>query len=108
MVGVASHMIGGEFQAADNPEFKNAIVLHRIEENPYGLYVTIPLDSVLTKYRYWRHVSPIAGYGNIARIINFGGKWRIAESVGENNRDGWYVGKMIRNDRKNRLLIMIR
>ena len=83
MVGVASHMIGGEFQAADNPEFKNAIVLHRIEENPYGLYVTIPLDSVLTKYRYWRHVSPIAGYGNIAELQFWGENGELLNPSGK-------------------------
>ena len=82
MVGVASHMIGGEFQAADNPEFKNAIVLHRIEENPYGLYVTIPLDSCSYKVPLLETCLSLLQDMGILQNYNFGGKWRIAESVG--------------------------
>ena len=82
VAGVTSHMVGGFFQAADNPEFRHAVTLHRIEENPLGRYVTVGLDTVQGRYRYWRHVSPVGGHGNIAEVQFFGGDGTLLNGQG--------------------------
>ena len=83
VIGVTRHMIGGEIQAADNPEFDNPQIIHRIEKNPNGFYVTISLDTLSQCYKYWRHVSPVAGYGNIAELQFFGSNGELLNNKGK-------------------------
>ena len=71
VTGITTHMIGGEIQASADSTFSNPVIFHRIEKNPNGMYVTVTNDSVKGKYRYWRHLSPIKGYGNIAELQFF-------------------------------------
>lgn len=65
---VAWRVLGGEFQAADNPSFRNARLVHRIEEwGTAGREVDVP-DSV-GAYRYWRYFqSKENSYCNMAEI----------------------------------------
>lgn len=49
--------VNGEFQAADNPEFKNARTIHKISKwGVVGTEVNVP-DSC-GAYRYWRYIQP--------------------------------------------------
>jgi len=60
-------MIGGKFEASNNIDFKNAVTLFEVTENPGGIYNEI---YITTKegYRYYRYNSPEEGYGNIAEL----------------------------------------
>lgn len=53
----AERLYNGEFQVADNPDFKNAKVVHKIKQwGTIGMEANIP-DSC-GKYRYWRYYQP--------------------------------------------------
>lgn len=43
VIGVTSHMVGGEIQAADNPEFKNPKIFHRLKK--------IRMDFIFQSFR---------------------------------------------------------
>ena len=83
VIGVTSHMVGGEIQAADNPEFKNPKIFHRIKKNPNGFYISVVSDTIWRKYKYWRHLSPKGGYGNIAELQFFDEKNNLLNSFGK-------------------------
>ena len=65
---VAWRTVGGEFQAADNPAFRNARLVHRVTEwGTVGREVDVP-DSV-GAFRYWRYRQTEENtYCNIAEI----------------------------------------
>lgn len=71
VTGVTKHMIGGEIQASNDSTFSNPVIFYRITRNPNGMYITATNDSVTEPYRYWRHLSPVKGYGNIAELQFF-------------------------------------
>lgn len=64
----ASRMTGGQFHAADNPDFTGAVTLHTIAVAPhYTNMVEVTLASPAT-YRYVRYLSPNNGWGNVAEV----------------------------------------
>ncbi len=93
MVGVASHMIGGEFQAADNPEFKNAIVLHRIEEKPIWIICYDSFGFCSYKVPLLETCLSLLQDMGILQNYNFGGNGELLNPSGKIIGDGWYVGK---------------
>ncbi|MCL2105296.1 MAG: discoidin domain-containing protein, partial [Kiritimatiellaeota bacterium] len=59
-------MNGGVFEAADNPDFLNATLLHTVEGTPPNTGVTeAPVPTPVTA-RYVRYCSPNGGWGNVA------------------------------------------
>ena len=64
-------MIGGIFQGANRPDFRDAVVLYQIKENPGEQYGTARVASE-KKFRYVRYLSPPASHGNIAELEFYG------------------------------------
>jgi hypothetical protein len=61
-------MIGGEFQAANRPDFSDAVLLHRITVMPEAAYNFVDVE-ISGRYQYFRYVSPDKGsYTNVAEI----------------------------------------
>lgn len=60
-------MVGGKFQGADNPEFKDAVTLHTIEAEPFEWVEVKKIDSD-KKFRYVRYLAPDDGWGNVGEI----------------------------------------
>jgi hypothetical protein len=67
--GFASRMIGGEFQASNDPNFKTGVVpLATVTTAPpVGVYTTASV-SVPGGFRYVRYLAPANSYGNVAEI----------------------------------------
>lgn len=65
---VAWRVVGGEFQAADNPRFSGATLVHRVQEwGVIGREVKVP-DSI-GAHRYWRYYQAKENtYCNMAEI----------------------------------------
>lgn len=64
---VADRIVEGEFQASDNELFRNATVMHKIENwGTRGEEVLLP--SSPQAYRYWRYFHPWVTFCNIAEI----------------------------------------
>jgi hypothetical protein len=60
-------IIGGRFEAADNPDFKNSIIVHEIQEfSTESKAVTV--NPATKAYRYWRFYPPDDVFCNIAEI----------------------------------------
>jgi len=67
---VGMRVIGGRFEAANNPWFNNPDTIHTITE--YGLNSKeIKLDSISKSYRYWRYYPPNGAFCNIAELYFF-------------------------------------
>lgn len=49
-------LVGGRFQGADRPDFKNAVDIYIISQRPPGSYLTLKLDTV-HQYRYVRFLA---------------------------------------------------
>lgn len=64
---MATRMVGGKFQGADNPEFKDAVTLHTVDAEPFEWMEVKKIDSD-KKFRYLRYLSPDEGWGNIGEI----------------------------------------
>jgi hypothetical protein len=66
----ANRVLGTEIQAANHVDFSDATTLHIIQK--YGTEAgEILLDTVETKYRYWRYYSAPNGYCNVAELNFF-------------------------------------
>lgn len=66
----ANRVIGAKIQTASYADFRDAVTLHVIQK--YGTEAgEILLDTVKTKYRYWRYYSAPGGYCNIAELNFF-------------------------------------
>jgi hypothetical protein len=60
-------IIGGKFEAADNPDFKNSITVHEIRE--FAVEPKVVTVNLATKaYRYWRFYPPDSVFCYIAEI----------------------------------------
>lgn len=71
---IGDRVIGGEIQAADNPNFNNPVVVHTITD--YGITAKeVKLDSIKGAYRYWRYFPPrnSHSYSNMAELSFFEG-----------------------------------
>ncbi len=60
-------MIGGIFEASDNPKFKNPDTLHIIKDRPFRLFHHVMLSSE-NRYRYVRYKGPEESFCNVAEI----------------------------------------
>lgn len=66
---VASRLLGGEFHAANKPDFSDSELIHRFDD-----YVVKAGDFKLKsigKYRYWRYYSAEDKYNNMAELYFF-------------------------------------
>jgi O-glycosyl hydrolase len=71
-VGFASQMIGGIFEASNNPTFANSVVmLGTVTAAPANRLNILPVNVTGT-YRYVRYVSPDNSFGDIAEMQVFG------------------------------------
>ena len=62
---VALRLIGGEFQASNNKDFKDAVTIFKIDE-PLTSGYRILISDTIQEYRYWRYYQPVQGtYCNI-------------------------------------------
>jgi hypothetical protein len=70
--GFENRMIGGIFQASNDPTFTTGVVnLYTIAASPADGYTTISVTTGGT-YRYVRYLSPSGSYGDIAEMQVFG------------------------------------
>ena len=71
--GWANRMVGGQFQASNDPSFKTGVVaLGTVTTAPMvGLYTNFAV-GVPGAFRYVRYLSPTASFGNVAEIQFFG------------------------------------
>lgn len=61
-------IVGGRFEGADNPGFRNATVLHVIADTPDFRYTPVALPAPYREFRYLRYVSSDSTYGNMAEV----------------------------------------
>lgn len=64
----SQRMVGGEIQASDHPDFKDAQTFYVVTENPMGKYVRSKINPERKAFRYWRYFSPDQSSGNIAEL----------------------------------------
>lgn len=71
--GLGSRMVGGKFQASNDPTFASeTVTLHTITATPASATLTTVPVSAATTYRYIRYLSPANSYGNVAEIEFWG------------------------------------
>jgi hypothetical protein len=95
-------MIGGKFQAANDPEFKNPVDLYTITERPELFSQEIALDNK-EHFQYFRYLSPQGGFADVAEIEAYDrsgqleGKvigqtaWNIAGEAFDGNIDTFFA-----------------
>ena len=67
-VGFENRMVGGIFQASNDPTFVSGdVTLATITTAPVDGYTTVPV-SVTGAFRYVRYLAPSGSYGNIAEL----------------------------------------
>ncbi|MCW1913489.1 fibronectin type III domain-containing protein [Luteolibacter sp. GHJ8] len=65
-------MIGGVFQAADNPAFNNPVTLFKVPVAPtFNVYTSAAVGDE-ARYRYVRYLSPNGGHCNVSEIQFYG------------------------------------
>ncbi len=65
---IGHKIIGGCFQASNDPDFKHSVTVHPVQK--FGLTSEeINVDSLKEQFRYWRFLSTENGNGNIAEIL---------------------------------------
>ena len=64
-------MKGGEFQAANSPDFSDAVVLHQIDHHP-KMYFQEVFPEQSEFFRFYRYLSPNGGSCNIAELEFYG------------------------------------
>ncbi|MCD7938391.1 MAG: discoidin domain-containing protein [Tannerellaceae bacterium] len=68
---IGHKIIGGCFQASNDPDFKHSVTVHSVEK--FGLTSEeINVDFLKEQFRYWRFLSTDNGNGNIAEILFYG------------------------------------
>ncbi|MCX7872245.1 MAG: alginate lyase family protein [Verrucomicrobiae bacterium] len=71
--GSGSRMVGGQFQAANVPDFSSGVVtLYTITSAPPDNTLTVQNIYNARAFRYVRYLSPNNGWGNVAEIQFFG------------------------------------
>jgi regulation of enolase protein 1 (concanavalin A-like superfamily) len=84
-------MVGGIFQGANVADFSTAVTLFTVSASPVEGSLT---DQVITNtgsYRYFRYLSPAAGYCNVAEIQFWGQVKNTTEIVSVKNDDSFKV-----------------
>ncbi len=96
------YMIGGKFQGADNPTFKDATDLYCIKERPELFLQSVNIE-VKKKFKYVRYIGPENGYSDIAEVEFYGeqgklsgqiigqSKWPIKEDAFDGNIDSFFA-----------------
>jgi hypothetical protein len=87
MAEYQERIIGGRFQAADNPDFKNAVTLHSFNRRTDMRWHTIDFP-VAQKYRYFRYISRPDEYCNMAELQLFSREGRPLHGKITGNGDG--------------------
>jgi hypothetical protein len=62
-------ILGGCFEAANRPDFSDAVTIHTIDK--YGTESNEISPETNEKYRYWRHLSATGGFGAMAELYFF-------------------------------------
>ncbi|WP_308765129.1 discoidin domain-containing protein [uncultured Bacteroides sp.] len=65
--GSCEEMVGGKFQAANNPAFIYAVDLFTIKTKPEASFQIVPIKSSRA-YKYFRYLSPKHSIGDIAEL----------------------------------------
>lgn len=65
--GSCKEMVGGKFQASDNPDFMNALDLAIIDELPESSY-QIVYTQTEKPYKYFRYIAPAKSIGTISEL----------------------------------------
>lgn len=68
VLGYSNRMVNGYFEAANFPDFMDAVRCATITHSPMMRYDSVMTDSVKKSFRYWRYVSPKNGFCNVAEI----------------------------------------
>jgi hypothetical protein len=75
--GWASRMTGGKFQGSNTSSTSGFVDLATINTTPtQSTWSELNLGS--TNYRYWRYLSPNAGYGNVAEVEFYNGTTKLS------------------------------
>ncbi|RYD47730.1 MAG: hypothetical protein EOP85_04920, partial [Verrucomicrobiaceae bacterium] len=67
-----ARMVGGIFQAADNPAFTNPVTLFTVPSVPPRNVHTIASVADVPMYQYVRYFSPPGGHGNVSEVEFYG------------------------------------
>ena len=72
--GFASRMVGGRFQASNDPTFaKGVVTLYTVRSAPkYGVLTAADVSTAAAAYRYVRYLGPDKAYGNVAEVRFYG------------------------------------
>lgn len=60
-------IVGGKFQVANRPDFKDAVDVYTIDTIPEALYHTVDL-YLDNKYRFFRYIAPKGSAGDLAEL----------------------------------------
>lgn len=66
-------MIGGTFQGANYPDFRDAVTLYKIKESPGQYFNSVAVNANNKKFKYVRYLGPEQSYANIAEMEIYGG-----------------------------------
>lgn len=83
-----ARMVGGVFQAADNPAFTNPVTLFTVPSTPVRNVYTIASVPDVQAYQYVRYLSPPGGYCNVSEVEFYGVTIPAAPSVVTVNPQG--------------------
>lgn len=67
-----ARMVGGIFQAADNPSFTNPVTLFTVPSSPVRNVYTIASVIDVPMYQYVRYLSPAGGHCNVSEVEIYG------------------------------------
>lgn len=70
---MALTMINGVFQGANNPDFRDAVTLYKITDNP-GQYYNAVYTRTRRQFRYLRYLGPKDGHCNVSEIDFYSSK----------------------------------
>lgn len=68
MYNTTKRLIGGKFQAANRPDFRDSVTVFEFPEGWNDPTGTIDLSRDTTKYRYWRFLSPPDRHNQMAEV----------------------------------------
>ena len=68
MYNTTKRLIGGKFQAANRPDFRDSVTVFEFPEGWNDPTGTIDLSRDTAKYRYWRFLSPPDRHNQMAEV----------------------------------------
>lgn len=63
---VVDRMVGGQFQGADNPDFRNPVKIYTVDSSPHRKINIIMLNKSTPALKYYRYIGADGSYCNIA------------------------------------------